>query len=122
MAHSFTNKRKTWFQTPWVALILLVLVGLGCMSVVRAFAKEREAAKLKNEYARELQEMDKKQTELLNQIETLSTPRGIEGEIRNRYRMAKPGEQLVVVVDNGKEDQQQKNLTFWMKMRAFVGI
>ncbi len=121
MKQHLTNRRKTWFQSPWMAVILALLVILGGLSVVRAFAKEREAAKLRNQYRKELSDMESRETELNRQIENLSTDRGLEEEIRERYRVAKPGEELVVVVDNGTVPNE-KTPTFWMKVRAFIGI
>lgn len=122
MAQLFTNKKRSWFKSPIVAVVLVALVILGGISVVRAFAKEREAAQLRNQYTQELETMNERQVELETQIENLSTQRGIEAEIRERYRVAKPGEELVVVVDNGEDSATKTEMNWWQKLRSFVGI
>ena len=119
---SYLTKKKSWFRSPIIAVILFVLVILAAISVARAFAKEREAAKLRDQYRREVSEMDQRQAELDAQIKNLSTDRGLESEIRNRYRVSKPGEDLVVEVNNGEDASAKTNLTWWQKVLRFVGL
>jgi cell division protein FtsB len=106
-----------------VAVVLVLFVIWGGVAVIRAYAKQREAVVNRNTSIRELKEVKEKQAELSANIENLSTERGLEAEVRNRYRVAKPGEQLVIVVDNkeGSEDVTKKP-SFWEKLRQFVGL
>lgn len=122
MSYSLTNRKKSWFYSPVIAVILIVFVIIAGLSVVRAFAKEREAAKLRNQYQSQWNALNQRETELTTQIQNLSTDRGIEAEIRERYRVSKPGEALVVVVNNGENVPIAKKLTFWDKIRMFIGI
>lgn len=122
MSYSLTNRKKSWFYSPVIAVILIVFVIIAGLSVVRAFAKEREAAKLRNQYQSQWNALNQRETELTTQIQNLSTDRGIEAEIRERYRVSKPGEALVVVVNNGENTPTAKKLTFWEQVRMFVGI
>jgi cell division protein FtsB len=118
------TKHRHWFHSPLVAVVLLIIMIWGGITAVSAFEKDREAKKLRDQYARDLAQLESKHAELDQKINTLSTVRGMESEVRNRYRVVKPGEQLVVVVDN-RDDSLEKKLqaeTFWGKVRNFVGF
>lgn len=123
MRHSLTTKKKSWFQSPMVAVVLVLFVIWGGVAVIRAYAKQREAVVNRNASKRELKEVQQKQVELSANIENLSTDRGLEAEVRNRYRVAKPGEQLVIVVDNKDGDTAvAKKPSFLERLRQFVGL
>jgi cell division protein FtsB len=116
-------KKKSWFYSPWIAVALVIFVVWGMVSVVRAYLKQREAVTLRNESRQELAGLEQKQQELDKKITNLSTDQGMEAEVRERYRVVKPGEQLVIVVDN-KDSVPTKSQSegFWQKLRAFVGL
>lgn len=115
-------KKKTWFFSPPVAILLVICVGWGMVAIVRTGIKQREALRLRNEARAELAELEQVQQDLEKNIQNLSTEEGIEAEIRQRYRVVKPGEQLVILVDNGDQVQQDTKISFWQKIRAFVGL
>ncbi len=117
------GKKKSWFRSPWVAIVLVVAVVWGCVAAFGAYGKYREAAGLRNQSARELEELQEKQADLAGKINDLSTNRGMEAEVRNRYRVVKPGEQLVIVVDNRDSTASATvaGATFWQRVRDFIG-
>ena len=116
-------KKKSWFYSPWIACLLILFVVWGIVSVTRAYMKQREAVSLRDESQKELGGLEQKQQELTTKIDDLSTSQGMEAEVRQRYRVVKPGEQLVIVVDNkdGAAAQAQKP-SFWQKLRTFIGL
>ncbi len=119
----FLTKKKSWFHSPWIAALLVIFAIWGTVSVARAYLKQREAITLRNESRAELAELEQKNVELSHKIEDLSTEQGMEAEVRQRYRVVKPGEQLVIVVNNedGAKNDGTK-MSFWQKLRIFVGI
>lgn len=57
---------------------------------------------------------------LSSEIERLKTENGTEEEIREKYGLVKPGEEVIIVVDNG--ENTDSNLTpstvgFWEKIK-----
>ena len=122
MKHILIAKKKTWFRSPVIAVILLACIAWGIFSVIKAYGKDREAVGLRNQERKELGDLQQKQRELNSQIENLSTDRGIEAEIRNRYRVERPGQNLVIVVDNtdGKNPPPPKS-GFFDRVRAYLG-
>ena len=119
------NKRKTWLQSPLLAVFLVLVLIWLCFVVFRVSLKYREAATLRNQYRNELTELQKKETDLNSKITNLSTERGLEAEVRNRYRVVRPGEQLVIVVDNTSATTAEtidEKPSFWEKFLKFVGF
>lgn len=119
----FLKKKKSWFYSPWVALLLVIFVVWGLVSVCRAYLKQHEAIALRDESRHQLEELEQKQGILSEKINDLSTDAGMEAEVRGRYRVVKPGEQLVIVVDNqGSIQEGGEKRSFWTKLRMFVGF
>lgn len=118
------NRRRPWYQSPILAVFLTASLFWGMFVVYRIYAKHRETVLLRNQYHNELTALQKKESELDAKIKDLSTGRGMEAEVRNRYRVARPGEQLVIIVDDdnvGTQTQQKQGIT-WQGFRAFVGF
>jgi cell division protein FtsB len=123
MKHILITKKKSWFRSPIVSVILIICIIWGVISVIKAYRKDDEAVDLRNQESRQLADLHEKQAQLTNQINSFSSDRGIEAEIRNRYRVERPGENLVIVVDNSTSDQvsQSPKPTLWQKIRAYIG-
>ena len=123
MKHSLITKKKSWFRSPIVSVVLIICIIWGVFSVINAYNKDDEAVDLRNEQSRQLADLNEKQVQLTTQIANFSSERGIEAEIRNRYRVERPGENLVIVVDNSDTTQVQSQLkpTLWQKIRAYIG-
>lgn len=120
------NKRKSWYHSPILAVFLIVLIIWGGVVVVKTYPKYREARTLRNQYQTELESLQMKQAELNGKIGELSTDHGIEAEVRNRYRVVKPGESLVIVVDEEKSAKtvqvDKPNISWWVRLRTFIGL
>lgn len=122
MRHVIT-KKKSWFYSPWVSIVLVFLLGWGIVAVVRSGLKQRDAFVLRNESQQQMHELEQTYQELNQKIEDFSTQEGIEAEIRQRYRVVKPGEQLVIVVDNKESDEHKDTKKgVWQKIQMFVGF
>ena len=99
---SFQRKKKLSqiIYSPITLVILLVVVALLGRSTLRVFLKERESAQNLAEAKEELQKLQNKQEDLDQDIKRLSTPEGVEEELRSKYAIKKGDEALVVIVDD----------------------
>lgn len=84
-------------------IILIFLFILLIISVVRIYKKHQLTKVLVKEAENRLQTIKEKSLQLEQDIRKLETPRGIEEELRNRYRIAKPGEQVIILLENQSE-------------------
>lgn len=102
--HEKRKLRKIFFSKPVIGLIFLCAFLLS-FSVYDRYVVSREIqAKLDARYE-ELEELEMRAATLSTKVSYLEDERGIEEELRNRFDVAKEGEQVVILVDkrSGKE-------------------
>ena len=118
------HKKKTWTHSPILAVFLVIILFWGLFVVYRMYLKNREAVALRNQFRSELNALNQKQEELSGKISNLSTDRGLEAEVRNRYRVIRPGEQLVIVVDDATKNGQTaiSKPSIWVRIKEFLGF
>ena len=71
-------------------------------------------------YIREYETLIQKKTPLEQSIDKLSNPAGIEYEVRERYRVVKPGEELILVIDNKQPTETTETMGFWNNLLETV--
>lgn len=71
--------------------------------------KNRETGKTLNVLKNELAELTAKENNLASRVDALRTDKGIEEVIREKFKVAKEGEGVIVVVDE-KSDQEITNV------------
>ncbi len=80
------------------------------MNTLSMYKKYTHAKKIRDEVALELLDVQNNKESLERNITALSTDRGKEAEVRDRYRVVKEGEQMILIVDNKKTvDQSDSN-------------
>ncbi len=103
-----------------VVLILLVVLGSAAYGMYGKFEETREKKTLA---ADKLKELEQEKSSLETSIQMLGTDEGIEAVIRNKFRAAKEGEGLVVIVDkdenNATDAKSSKGL--WGFLKGLVG-
>lgn len=100
-----SKKKKSIWHSPLVLILLfflLVITAKGLWSLAGKYAFSQEKHDL---YLAELEELQAKKSNLEANIERLETDRGKEEEIRERFRVGKEGEEIIIVVDNENEPE-----------------
>jgi len=82
-----------------IAFILLILIGKATWGL---YVKERESRENLDRVEAELSALTERERRLKEDIARLQTPEGLETEIREQFQVAKPGEQMVVLVGEEK--------------------
>ena len=102
--------------------ILLVVIFLVARGVWGVYLKERDSSKSLAVASRAYAELDSRQQQLSSQIAELKTSRGVEEEIRSRYEVAKPGEDMALVVDDATSTatSTQETSTWWQELFSWV--
>jgi cell division protein FtsB len=91
--------RRFMYSRASLVVILAVVVLLGRAAFVM-YGKEREARRNAAAAAEELVAVKEREEYLEKEIARLETERGVEEEIRKKFRVVKEGEQLIVLVDS----------------------
>lgn len=98
------HHKESFFHTRFWIVVLVIICTLLTISVIKIAKKYSHAKSIRNDYQLELSQIQAHEKELQKNIDALSTDRGKEAEIRDRYRVVKHGEQMILIVDNNKEE------------------
>ena len=93
--------RRILYSKP--VLVLLVVI---CVFLIKAgwsaYFEKIENVKKLTQANEELANVKTKETNLKESIDRLKTTEGIEAEIRDKYKVVKPGEKMLIIVDGEK--------------------
>jgi uncharacterized protein YlxW (UPF0749 family) len=116
--------RKILYSKPAI-LILLLLLAFMVKPVWNAYSKYSESRKNAEAAGVRLENMQKRQAELSQKIDSLGTERGLEEEIVDRFNVAREGENVVVIVERREseevvEDDRKSGIfsSIWQKIRG----
>lgn len=117
----FHEKRK--FKRLLYSKITLIILGLIVIwlsfVVWSMYEKERDTRLKRIEQREILNELEGRESSLREEIERLSTERGIEEEVRSKFEVGKDGEEIIIIVDNpegANAEKKETEKTFWQKM------
>lgn len=117
--------RKFLYSKVTIAVLFVVLfaVGKGAWSI----HQKAEIARSERDIARRaLSELEARTTELQTSLVVLKSERGIEEAVRQKYTVAKPGEEVVVVVDDslkkGENGEAMAGRSLWQSFVSFFGF
>ena len=98
------HHKESFFHTRfWIAVLLVICVILS-ISVFKIYKKYAHAKTIRDDYRLELEQVKSHRADLQKNIDALSTERGKEEEIRDRYRVVKQGEQMILIVNDDKNE------------------
>lgn len=116
------HHKESFFHSRFWIGVLLIFFCITAFSVFKMFKKYTHAKTIRDDFQLELSETQKHQADLQKNIDALSTDRGKEAEIRDRYRVVKDGEQMILIVDNQEKPSVTKAISppqpinFWQKI------
>ena len=116
--------RRALYAKP--TLILLAIVATGVVHASWSmYQKSKEALVKKEKALSELSELEARQAQLSHDITVLSTERGVEAEIRERFMVAKEGEKVIIISEPQEKASRsivvEERPSFMDKMKAAVG-
>jgi cell division protein FtsB len=124
--HEKRKLRAMLYSKPAAAGLLVIAVLLG-LSVYERFTREREVALRRHELESKLEELKGQAAALEAEVARLRSDRGIEEELRDRFEVAKDGEQVVVIVGGEQgttatatEKRLPEDVGFFQNARAFL--
>lgn len=120
MMNRLQDTRQKWkrvLYSKWILFALVVCIGLLVHATWNIYQKERESAIGAVQSARELAQIESRQQKLQESVDRLQTPEGVEEQIRLKYGVAKPGENVIVIQDSttGVSTSTQGGTGWWNK-------
>jgi cell division protein FtsB len=83
--------------------VLCIVLGVLLFSVGRIYLRSAQAKKISEQVVRELEELDARKAKLEAQVQYLKTDIGREDELREKFNVKRPGERVLVIVDEERE-------------------
>lgn len=96
------QQRRDPLRLMWrrlAAVLLLLVVAIAVRGAWGVYEKSKESRILMVESQAKYDELSQREQELRADIAALRSEQGIEGELRERYDLAKEGEGVVVILD-----------------------
>lgn len=117
-------KRRRLHYTPrdYIVIgILVVFILWFAYLLVGIVIKEERARKAATAAEAELASLEEREETLRENIEELSTERGQEASLRETYGVARPGEEVIIVLAPEEEGELQE-LSWWRKFLGWFGL
>jgi len=102
--------------------VLFIVVIFLAHSTYGIYQKENLSATSYSEVKKEYDSLQERQSMLNSEIMRLKTENGIEEEIRSKFSVAKPGETVVVVVDENGSASTSDNKSPESLWSKFIGL
>jgi len=80
--------------------VLLVVTLILTKAAWNVFLKNNETRENLNETKSELSDLKKREVDLESEISRLNTEKGIDEEIRTKFRVVKEGEEMIMIIDS----------------------
>jgi cell division protein FtsB len=93
------HTKRILYSTVTLVVLSLIVIGLA-RSVWAVYKSSRAAAEKRNAAQIELDKLTARKIELEAQVAEMKTDRGAEGQVRERFQVARPGEETIVIIDN----------------------
>jgi cell division protein FtsB len=93
------NKYKRILYSKGAAVVLGIFILLVSRATWGVYKKEQESAANTIRAQSELKKLQDRETLLDSELTRLQTDAGIEEEIRSKYSVSKPGENMIIIVD-----------------------
>jgi len=119
----FRKKKKmnTSLYSKGVLFIFIIIIIFLANATWNVYQNYKEAKINEYRVSSRLGEVEKRESEIIEKIDKLSTERGMEEELRKRFDVAKEGENIIIVVEpDGVESGESGNINvgntgFWDK-------
>lgn len=123
------TKWKRFFYSQAFAIVLAVILLISSRSVFDVYRKDESARSKEQASAENLAALKAKKAGLEYEIARLKSTRGMEEELRKKFQVAKPGEEVLVIVDKdaGKvADVESKDVPWysllWREFTALLSL
>ncbi len=122
------NKKRPYRQfiySPITLFFLLIILAVLLKAGWGVYQKERKSAEYLSRAQSELEKLTVRKNKLEESVEYMKTDKGIEAEIRSKFRVVREGEMVAVIVDNEPMKNEKISTTtpassgFWQKLRVW---
>ena len=114
------RKLKRFLYSKITLVVLIVLIALALNAVWGVYKKQDMTKDNLAKTAATYNSLQDREKILSSEIERLETANGLEEEIREKYGLIKPGEEVIIIIDEEKDkdlDSVSSSISFWQKIK-----
>lgn len=113
----FQDKRKwkKYIYSNFTIILLIVIIVFVLFGILSAFNIRERAITRELASSATLKELSLRKENLERKVLSLNTERGLEEEIRDKFRVAKKGEKMIIILNERKEKVEKKEENYWHK-------
>lgn len=112
---------RTMKSFAWTLAVLLIAL-VAARGAWGMYGKFVEAAQSDTNAQQQLSTLEAQQAQMSASVESLSSPRGLEAEVRERYGVAKPGEGQIQIIRDASTSTPQGVQSPNMFIRAWQAL
>ena len=119
------RKAKKFLHSRYAIAFLIIIIALVSRGVWGIYMKYEKSSALAEKSRADLAVLQERQEALSKSISALNTEEGREKELRDRFGVVKPGEKMVILVDNvpvAKTSVNTVNDSWWRKFLESIGF
>lgn len=115
--------RKILYSRTMIFVLFVVFIFLA-HATWNVYQKERLSKRNLEQVAEESRRLQAREDSIRTSVNYLQTDKGVESEIRSKFRAVKAGEQVAIIINDEikKDIQRVQKETFWMKIVNFFDI
>ncbi len=119
------RKAKKFLHSRYAIAFLIIIIALVSRGVWGIYVKYEKSSALAEKSRADLATLQARHDALSKSISALNTDEGREKELRDRFGVVKPGEKMVILVDNAPAAKASANVandSWWRKFLDSIGL
>lgn len=113
------RKRIHWRNKPLVLIISFLLLLVSGRASYKVYKSLEESRKVLSESQSKLLELEGREGFLKEELNRLSTEEGKKDELRKKFGVGYPDENLAIIVESGPSDGSVPSTGLWFRIKSF---
>lgn len=123
MKYNIKEPRKThkkhWTKNPYLQLGTLIILIFSARAAYGVYKNKNESERAAYNKQNELAQLEERQTFLTSELKKFSTTDGKESELREKFGVAKPGENVAIIVQADDNASSTESSDFFGTIKSF---
>ena len=119
LSFSFNFVKRSWKNNPIILTLILLIFLFSIRASFRVYQNKNESEKAALAKQEEFKNLEDRQNLLYLKLKRIATPEGRESELRKKFTVGKPGENVAIIVEAEEGTSTSVNLSIWQSIRNF---
>ena len=113
------RRRISWKNKPLVLILATLILGFSVRASWKVYKNREESLRLLSESENHLKDLEGREGFLNTELERLATDEGKQGELRKKFGLAFPGENVAIIVESQTKEEDLSSQSLWYKIKVF---